>query len=115
MVKEYTATGKTVEEAIEAGCAAIGEARENVQFEILELPKKTFLGLKTIPAKVRVYLEVEEAPVQAQKPGPAPRREEAPKALSSRRPRPRWKRRSSPWWRSPPARPRWRRIIFPIF
>ena len=80
MVKEYTATGKTVEEAIEAGCAAIGEAREDVQFEILELPKKTFLGLKTIPAKVRVYLEVEEAPVQAQKPGPAPRRQEAPKA-----------------------------------
>ena len=57
MTKEIIETGKTVEEAIESGCEKLGLPREKVEFEILEMPKKGLLGLKTYPAKVRVYVQ----------------------------------------------------------
>ncbi|MBM7615587.1 RNA-binding cell elongation regulator Jag/EloR [Alkaliphilus hydrothermalis] len=38
-------TGKTVDEAIEAGLKELSKAREQVQIEILEKPAKGFLGL----------------------------------------------------------------------
>ena len=59
MDKDVIATGKTVDEAIEAACAKMGAPREYVDIEILELPKKKFLGLKTVPAKVKVTLQEE--------------------------------------------------------
>lgn len=46
--------GKTVESAIADGAAQLGVDRENVTYEILEMPKKGFLGFGEIPAKVRV-------------------------------------------------------------
>ena len=58
MLKECIQTGKTTEEAIEAGCRALGLERDQVEFEIIDLPKKGFLGLKNTPAKVRVYVEI---------------------------------------------------------
>lgn len=57
MKKEMIKTGKTVDAAIEEACAELGLSRDKVQFEIIDLPKKGFLGLKSYPAKVRVFVE----------------------------------------------------------
>ena len=78
MLKEVTATGADVNAAIDSGAMLLGVSRGDVQFEILELPRKGFLGLKHYPAKVRVWIEVpdEKKPARqnkAQKP-----REEKP-------------------------------------
>jgi len=48
------AFGKTVESAIAEGAAKLGVDRELVAYEILENPKKGFLGFGEVPAKVRV-------------------------------------------------------------
>ena len=50
---EHIATGKTIEEAIEAGCAALGLDRDSVSVEVLQTPSKGFLfGLGAQDAKV---------------------------------------------------------------
>ncbi len=51
-MREVIATGKTVEEATEAGCTQLGLSRSEVTLEILAMPQKKFF--KTIPAKVKV-------------------------------------------------------------
>ena len=59
-MREYVATAKTVEEAIQLGCEALSVDRDDlgVSYEILEMPQKTgFLGLKVTPAKVKVTVE----------------------------------------------------------
>ena len=56
-MKECTMTAKTVEEAIELACGRIGLPREEVEIEIIDLPKKGFFGIGAQPAKVRVYQE----------------------------------------------------------
>jgi predicted RNA-binding protein Jag len=38
--KEATATGRTVEEALEAACEMLGKAREDIEFEIWRCPEK---------------------------------------------------------------------------
>ncbi len=63
MKLEIISTGKTVEEAIENGRRALGVEDEQTDFEILERPKKTFLGLRHIPAKVRVFVEQTKADI----------------------------------------------------
>lgn len=66
MIKECIETGRTTEDAIESACRTLGLERDQVEFEIIDLPKKGFLGLKNIPAKVRVYVEIpEQTKVQA--------------------------------------------------
>ena len=57
MKREYIGTGKTVDEAIEAACAALGCERSEIEFEILALAKKRFFGLRTTPAQVKVTWE----------------------------------------------------------
>ena len=59
--REEIATGTTVDEAIEAACAKLGVLRENVEIDVIEMPKKKFFGLKNVPAKVRVTLSEEYA------------------------------------------------------
>lgn len=54
MEREIIATGKTVEEAIESACEQLGIAREDAQWEILDLPKRSLLGLRSTPARVKV-------------------------------------------------------------
>ncbi len=54
MKQVVEALGKTVESAIAEGAAKLGVDRELVTYEILENPKKGFLGFGEIPAKVRV-------------------------------------------------------------
>ncbi len=57
MIREYIGTGKTVEEAIEAACTALGCDRDKIDFEIISLAKKSFFGLRTTPAQVKVTYE----------------------------------------------------------
>lgn len=61
MDRDVIATGKTIDEAIENGCAKLGVSADNVTYELIDLPKKKFFGLKTIPAKVKVTLTEEYA------------------------------------------------------
>lgn len=75
MIKELIQTAKSVDLAIELGCENLGVPRDQVQFEIIDLPKKKLFGMKMTPAKVRVYVELpDEAPAS-----PAPREAVAPK------------------------------------
>ena len=61
MTKEIIATGKTIELAIEAGCAQLGVERDCVSIEVLEAPSKSLFGLKTTDAKVKLTLDVSAA------------------------------------------------------
>ncbi|HEX3025717.1 MAG TPA: RNA-binding cell elongation regulator Jag/EloR [Clostridia bacterium] len=55
MKYEAIGTGRTVEEAIRIACESLGVEREQVEFEILELPSKRLLGLLgASDAKVKV-------------------------------------------------------------
>ena len=82
MIKEVIATGKNVEAAIDAGCEQLGIEREDIEFEIIDMPRKGFLGLTQTPAKVRIYKEfpdpVEEKPVVKAEPKPAAKPAPAP-------------------------------------
>lgn len=70
MIKEIIQTGATVDAAIDSGCLLLGVDRSDADFEIIDMPHKTLFGLKTIPAKVRVYIEL---------PDPKPEKKPAPK------------------------------------
>ena len=69
MIRTQESTGKTVDEARAKACALLGVQADdlNVSYEVLEMPQKTgFLGLKTTPAKVRVSVELPDAPAAEQ-------------------------------------------------
>lgn len=57
MEREFLATGKTVQEAIEAAYEKAGVDREYVTVEIIERPSKKFFGLKTIPATAKAVID----------------------------------------------------------
>ena len=77
-------SAKTVEDAVQAACDALGVDRDdiNVSYEVLEFPARKLF--KTIPAKVLVKVEEPEAevaaPVEAAQPAPAAPVEAAPAA-----------------------------------
>ena len=62
--KEVVITAKSVEQAVEIGANELEMSKEDVLFEVLELPKKGFLGLGTTDAKVKVYFDYVEASVE---------------------------------------------------
>lgn len=66
-MREIEMSAKTVEEAVEAACRALGVDRDDlgVSYEVLEFPARKLF--KSIPAKVRVTVEEPEA-----EPAPAP-------------------------------------------
>ena len=68
MEKFITATGKTLDLAIEAALQQLGMDRDSVSVEVLENPKSGFLGFGATPAKVKVTYEVPDEEV---KPAPA--------------------------------------------
>ena len=70
-------SAKTVEEAVQAACAALGVDRDdiNVSYEVLEFPARKLF--RTIPAKVRVTVAEPEV-VEVVKPAAAPEAEPAP-------------------------------------
>ena len=86
MEKYIEVTAKTEEEAIAKGLAQLGLDRDDVSVEILERGKTGFLGIGSVPAKVKLTYEgpdePEPAPVQEQ-PAPA-----APQAPEEKRPEP---------------------------
>ncbi len=55
MEKEVIATGRTIEGAVAAGAEELGVPVANVEYEVLEQPKKGFLGFGEVDAKVRVF------------------------------------------------------------
>lgn len=57
MIKETIGTGRTVEAAIADGAAKLSVDSSRLQYEVLEAPKKGFLGFGEAPAKVRVFFE----------------------------------------------------------
>ena len=59
MLKEDIGLGRTVEAAIADGAAKLGVDASRIEYEIIEAPKKGFLGFGEAPAKVRVFMVVE--------------------------------------------------------
>ena len=55
MEQEIIATGRTIEAAIASGAEQLGVPVANVDHEVLEYPKKGFLGFGEVDAKVRVF------------------------------------------------------------
>lgn len=91
MLKYIEVTGKTEEEAINKGLAQLGLDRDDVSVEILERGKTGFLGIGSVPAKIKLTYEGPDdepapAPVE-EKPAP-PVGEEAPARKKSPAPRP---------------------------
>lgn len=54
MKKDIIVTAKTIEDAALEGAKQLGATREDVEIEVLEEPKKGFLGMGAAPAKVKV-------------------------------------------------------------
>ena len=88
MKREYIGTGKTVDEAIEAACAALGCERSEIEFEILALAKKSFFGLRTTPAQVKVTWEDGTPEPRANRPQEGRREKKADKP-AEKKPEPR--------------------------
>ena len=58
MIKEEIGCGRTVEAAIADGAAKLGVDVSRIQYEIIEAPKKGFLGFGETAAKVKVFVEI---------------------------------------------------------
>ena len=67
MEKFITATGKTIDLAIESALQELNMDRDSVSVEVLENPKSGFLGIGGTPAKVKVTYEAPD-----EQTGPAP-------------------------------------------
>ena len=97
MLKYMEFTAKTEDEAIAKGLAYLGMDRDDVSVEILDRGKTGFLGIGSVPAKVKLTYEApdEPAPIpepEPVKPAPAPMPEKpqpAPKPQPRPQPAPR--------------------------
>ncbi len=61
MLKETVVTAKTTEQAVTAACAELGVTAEEVEYVVLEEPKKGILGIGASDAKVSVKLKMTPA------------------------------------------------------
>jgi len=87
MSNEIIETGKSVEEAINSACQKLGCEREDCQWEIMDLPKRGFLGLKNTPARVRVSIDRPGSePSKAKEAPPSPKA--SPQQQAERKPAP---------------------------
>ncbi len=77
MQKYIEVTAKTEEEAVAKGLAQLGLERDDVSLEILERGKSGFLGIGSVPAKVKLTYEAPDEPEVVEEPAPVC---EAPKA-----------------------------------
>ena len=92
MLKYMEFTAKTEDEAIAKGLAYLGMDRDDVSVEILDRGKTGFLGIGSVPAKVKLTYEAPDEPapvppVAEVKPAPA-LRPEKPAAPKPPRPAP---------------------------
>ena len=62
-IKETIAIGSTIEAAVAEGARQLGTTPGSVTYEVLEQPKKGFLGFGEVPAKVKVIYEVSDEDV----------------------------------------------------
>ena len=97
MEKFITATGKTIDLAIENALQQLGMDRDSVSVEVLENPKYGFLGFGACPAKVKETYDVPDEEVKPapalssasrSKPKKAAPKQEAPKPLNPISPKP---------------------------
>ena len=101
MLKYIEVTGKNEDEAIAKGLAQLGLDRDDVSLEILERGRTGFLGIGSVPAKVKLTYEapdepepepVPEPPVEEKKPElkpePKPQPKPAPKPAPAPKPQP---------------------------
>ncbi|HWQ51210.1 MAG TPA: Jag N-terminal domain-containing protein, partial [Terriglobales bacterium] len=88
VIKEHLATGKTIEEAIASGIAELALDRDSVSVEVVETPKKGFLGLGGSPAQVRLTYEVDLPDTPKPAPRPEPRPEPKPEFKPQPKPEP---------------------------
>ncbi len=68
MEKKITATGKTIDLALESALSQLGLSRDDITYEVLALPKAGFLGFGAQPAKIQVTYEVPDPIVVPEKP-----------------------------------------------
>ena len=68
MIRDVIVEGKDVTEAVEKGAMELGVSVEDVEFEIISMPRRGFLGIKKYPAKVKVYVEEEDVVLPKAKP-----------------------------------------------
>ena len=78
MLKFIEVTGKNEDEAIAKGLSQLGLDRDDVSVEILERGKTGFLGIGSVPAKVKLTYEAPEEEVVAEPAAPVV--EEEPQA-----------------------------------
>lgn len=91
MLKYMEFTAKTEDEAIAKGLAYLGMDRDDVSVEILDRGKTGFLGIGSVPAKVKLTYEAPdepEPPVAEEKPAPAPKPQPKPAPKPEPRPAP---------------------------
>ena len=94
MIKYLEMTGGSEEEAIAKALAQLNMDRDDVSVEVLERAKKGFLGIGSVPAKVKVSYEAPDeeipaaAPVKEEKPAPAPKAEASKPAAKPEAPAP---------------------------
>ena len=103
MLKFIEVTGKTEDEAIAKGLAQLGLDRDDVSLEILERGRTGFLGIGSVPAKVRLTYEapdepepVPEPPAEEKKPEPKPQPQSRPAAKPAAKPAAAQKPKSEP-------------------
>lgn len=72
MLKYIEVTGKTEDEAIAKGLAQLGLERDDVSLEILDRGRTGFLGIGSVPAKVKLTYEAPDEPEPEPEPEPAP-------------------------------------------
>ena len=72
MLKYIEVTGKNEDEAIAKGLAQLGLDRDDVSLEILERGRSGFLGIGSVPAKVKLTYEAPDEAEPAPEPVPAP-------------------------------------------
>ena len=68
MEKKLVATGKTIDLALESALTQLALTRDDVTYEVLQLPKAGFLGFGAQPAKVQVTYEAPDPVVVPEKP-----------------------------------------------
>lgn len=93
MIKYIEMTGSSEDEAIAKALAQLGMDRDDVSVEVLERAKKGFLGIGSVPAKVKVSYEAEDevqenpVPVEEEKAAPvaAPVSQPAPAPVAEER------------------------------
>ena len=108
MLKYIEVTGKTEDEAVAKGLAQLGLDRDDVSLEILERGRTGFLGIGSVPAKVKLTYEAPDErspaappPVAEKKPEPTPKPQ--PKPVQKPQPAPRAERPEAPVPKAQPA------------